>query len=234
MYTKIVNMLEVALTGNRYTGKSGIAKLFRQIGTPVFDADVVLKFILNYRTYIDDVVKKNIGNHVYSHGFLDSNKFVTDSDFDKLIDIVEFELFDAYDRFKAKHKDKAYVIFMSSLIFERGYHEKFDMVATVFSSYEERVYRCKIETDQNTAAIHKMFKNEMSDILKNKLSDFVLHNYESAPADILVQVNNMDRDIVDRSIRKNRIVKNHEDIESLIKAANTKISDNQLKTNIYG
>lgn len=215
-------MLEVALTGNRYTGKNGVAKLFRQIGVPVFDADVILKFILNYRTYIDDAVKKNIGNHVYTHGFLDSNRFLTDSDFDKLLDIVEFELFDAYNRFKSKHKNKAYIIFMSSLIFERRYDDRFDMIATVFSKQDERVYRCKIETDQNISVIHKMFKNEMSDILKNKLSDFVLHNYENAP-DILMQINKMDN-IVDANIRKGRISTSKE----------FKISDNQIKANIYG
>ena len=40
-------MLEIALTGCRYSGKSSVSKLFRKIGVPVFDSDTILKFILN-------------------------------------------------------------------------------------------------------------------------------------------------------------------------------------------
>ena len=45
-------MLEIALTGCRYSGKTTIANKFKKIGVPVFDADTVLKFILNFRTYV--------------------------------------------------------------------------------------------------------------------------------------------------------------------------------------
>ena len=48
-------MLEIALTGCRYSGKSSVSKLFRKIGVPVFDSDTILKFILNngkYKSFI--------------------------------------------------------------------------------------------------------------------------------------------------------------------------------------
>ena len=45
-------MLEIGLTGTRYSGKSTVGKVFNQIHIPVFDADTVLKFILNFRTYV--------------------------------------------------------------------------------------------------------------------------------------------------------------------------------------
>jgi dephospho-CoA kinase len=41
-------MIKVGLSGNRYSGKNRIAKIFTQIGVPVFEADVILKFILNH------------------------------------------------------------------------------------------------------------------------------------------------------------------------------------------
>ena len=52
-------MIEVALTGNRYTGKDFIAKKFRKINVPVFDGDTVLKFIINHRFSFLDSLKRN-------------------------------------------------------------------------------------------------------------------------------------------------------------------------------
>ena len=40
-------MIKVGLSGNRYAGKDAVSRLFEQIRVPVFDADIVLKFILN-------------------------------------------------------------------------------------------------------------------------------------------------------------------------------------------
>ncbi len=76
-------MFEVALTGCRYSGKTSVAKLFKKIDAPVFDADTILKFILNFRTYVDEPIKSNVGSFVYKNGFLDPNAFVTDSLFDR-------------------------------------------------------------------------------------------------------------------------------------------------------
>ena len=93
-------MLEIALTGNRYSGKTKVSKVFNGIYIPVFDADTVMKFILNYRPDFDDAIKANVGTFVFSHGFLDPKSFITDSLFDRTIDVIEYDLFQAYERFK--------------------------------------------------------------------------------------------------------------------------------------
>jgi len=41
-------MIKVGLSGNRYSGKTAVSKMFKQIGIPVFDADIVLKFIIGH------------------------------------------------------------------------------------------------------------------------------------------------------------------------------------------
>ena len=41
-------MIKIGLTGNRYSGKDRVCKIFEQISIPVFQADVVLKFIINH------------------------------------------------------------------------------------------------------------------------------------------------------------------------------------------
>ena len=41
-------MIKVGLSGNRYSGKNRVVAMFKQIGIPVFEADVILKFILQH------------------------------------------------------------------------------------------------------------------------------------------------------------------------------------------
>ena len=103
-------MLEVGLTGCRFSGKTSVSKLFRKIGVPVFDADIILKFILNFKPKVELAIMSNVGSFVYKNGFLDPTCFLADGLFDRTIDVIEFELFQAWERFKDKHKDHSYVI----------------------------------------------------------------------------------------------------------------------------
>ena len=96
-------MLEIGLTGCRYSGKTSVSKMFKQIGVPVFDADTVLKFILNFRTYVDEPIRSNVGSFVYTAGFLDPAAFITDSIFDRTIDVVEFEQIVGHKRTECGH-----------------------------------------------------------------------------------------------------------------------------------
>jgi dephospho-CoA kinase len=188
-------MLEVALTGCRYSGKTSVGKLFKKIGTPVFDADTILKFILNFRTYVDGPIKSNVGSFVYKNGFLDPNAFVTDSLFDRTIDVVEFELFQAWETFKLKHKDKPYIIFESSILFERGWDKKFNRVISVFAPKEERVHRAKIDTGMRVDYIWSLFDKEIPELKKNSNSHYIIHSYESGPG-ILNQINEIDTNLI--------------------------------------
>ena len=41
-------MIKIGLSGNRYSGKNRVVNIFKQIGVPVFEADVIIKFILQH------------------------------------------------------------------------------------------------------------------------------------------------------------------------------------------
>jgi dephospho-CoA kinase len=51
--------------GSRYSGKDRTARVFKQIGVPIFEADVILKFILNYNEELIDLIKIKIGSEFY-------------------------------------------------------------------------------------------------------------------------------------------------------------------------
>jgi len=194
-------MLTVGLTGCRFSGKTMVGKLFKQVGVPVFNSDVILKFILNFRISSDAYIKNAFGEDVFKNGFLDIDRFDNDEDFNKLIDIAEFELFQTWETFKDKNKNAAYIIFESSIIYERNYKSKFEAIISVFAPIQDRVYRCKQDTGIMSEYAWDMFSKEVSEIDKNQISNYIIHNYESA-SDILTQVNNIDKEIIDIVLKK--------------------------------
>jgi len=197
------NLLSIGLTGSRCSGKDGIAKLFRQLGVPVFDADAIIKYILNYRQSMPESVRKAFGREYTFGSYINPIAFDTDAKFESLIDLIEFELFEGYEKFRNKYKDKQYTIFHSSIIFEKNWSKKFDRVISVFSPKEDRIYRYKNLTGDNLQTIHAIFSREIDEIKKNQSSDFVIHNYTDAP-DVLKQVDNIDDNIIDYYLALNK------------------------------
>lgn len=195
-------MIKVGLTGNRFSGKDTVCKLFEQIGVPVFNADIVLKFILNYNYEINYKIRSTFGDVFCLKGeLLDISKFSEKRKFDDLIDIVEYELLNAYELFNKKHKGKLYTIFHSSILMEREWQKVMDYNISVYSSREERKLRAKRVSGMAEGIINNMMCYEMDDIVKNSLSEYIISNYPSAHhiyGDICEQVNKIDQAIIDR------------------------------------
>lgn len=188
-------LLNIGLTGARCSGKDSVAKLFRQIGIPVFEADIILKYILNYKDDVVDSVHKNLGKEYIFSDFINPISFDDDIKFNKLIDLVEFDLFEAYKRFRELHKDKQYTIFHSSIIYERVWYNKFDRIISVFAPIETRIERYKMHSTDRLETIWNSFSKEMNDNKKNQMSDFIIHNY--GYFDVLNQVEKIDNQLVD-------------------------------------
>lgn len=199
-------MIKVGLTGNRFSGKDTVCKLFEQIGVPVFNADVVLKFILNYNYEINYKIRNVFGDVFSLKGdLLDISKFSDQKKFNDLIDIIEYELLNAYDVFNKKNSGKVYTIFHSSILIEREWQKVMDYNISVYSSKDERRIRAKRVTGMAEGILNNMMFCEMDDIIKNSLSDYIISNYPGAHythGDICEQVNRIDQKLIDSYILK--------------------------------
>ena len=198
-------MIKIGLSGNRYSGKDVVARLFEQIKIPVFDADIVLKFILNYNYEINYKIRRSFGDAFSAPGdLLDVRKFKERKQFDDLLDMVEFELFSAYETFNKKNSKSIYTIFHSSILFEREWNKSMDFNINVFSTKDERQFRCNMKTGLEEYKVKQLIESEFDDLIKNSLSNFVIHNYPSAIppfGDVCEQVNKIDQKIVDDFLR---------------------------------
>lgn len=197
-------MLKVGLSGNRYSGKNRVATLFKQIGVPVFEADVILKFIINYNYDLQSEISDKIGRKYFNGGSLNIEKVKSDGKFSSILDIVEPELYRAWQNFQEKNYKSIYCIFHSSILFEREWDKAMDYNISVFAPYSDRVERCKYLTKKSTSSIYSLSKLEMDELEKNKLSNHVIHNYNNdSPyyGDAITQVNNIDKIIIDKFLK---------------------------------
>ena len=199
-------MLKVGLSGNRYSGKNRIVNLFKQIGVPVFEADVILKFILSHNYELQAEIADRVGRKYFKDGLLNTEKVKTDGKFSSILDIVEPELYRTWERFLQKNNKAVYCIFHSSILFEKEWNKAMDINVTVFAPYADRIERCKFLTNKSVSSIYSLTKLEMDELDKNNLSDFVIHNYNNdSPfyGDTLTQVNDIDKKIVDKFLKDN-------------------------------
>lgn len=196
-------MIKVGLTGARYSGKDAVAKAFRQIGVPVFDADTVLKFIINFDVEVNKDILDNYGKYIFTGpgATIDPKTIEGEKGFDRLIDFAEFALNSAYERFVKENRESIYTIFHSSILFERGWNESMDYNINVFCPNEYRIERAERAEKISRSMIEKLIASEKDQFTKNTLSDFVIHNYElsaSAFGDSTMQICKIDQQIVDK------------------------------------
>lgn len=201
-------MIKIGLTGNRYSGKSTVAGLFTKMHVPVFDADVVLKFLINHNVEIKDRVRAEFGDKIYgfSDGLLCFEKIASDSDFNRLFCIVDFEMRKSYEKFRLSNRQSIYTVFNSSLLFETGWNVYMDYSISVFCPKMERIERGMPLAGTSSSKLKEMLKNEMDDTTKNGLADYIIHNYDTGEyVDIIDQVSRIDQKLVDKYIEKNNL-----------------------------
>ena len=190
----------LGLSGNRYSGKDSVAKVFKQIGIPVFDVETIIKFILNYNTQLLGELKLLFGDMIFTDESLDFKKIKNTKTFNKIMDVIEIDVLTAHERFLKKNENSVYTIFHSSILFERKWNLEMDSNIAIFSPNNDRIKRCKYMTNQGLLVINDLLQQEMDPIEKNQMSDYIIHSYneETLLGDILTQVSNVDQDIIDK------------------------------------
>lgn len=190
-------MIKIGLTGNRYSGKDRVATLFKQIGVPVFDADLVLKFMLNYDIEVINYLVENLPEEYFDGMFLDMGKVRRDNIFGDVILLLENDIFGRYQKYSEKFPDSIYTIFHSSILYEAGWDKKMNDTVSVFSPKKDRIERCRFVSDYTMFEINAFLNTEMDDIAKNRFSKYTIHNYGIAGNVILDDVSDIDESIVD-------------------------------------
>jgi dephospho-CoA kinase len=207
-------MLKIGLTGNHYSGQYEVSHLFEDLDVPIFDVNLITKFIVNYSPQHVQKIKGHFGDGIYDMGVLDLKKFNSNKDMDKLISLIELDLLKAYEKFRLKHSDSFYTIFKFDFIFERLLEKHLDFTVCCYRPKFNRKSDMKYLTNYSFYLIDKILDNEMDEIKKNSKADFIVQNYNKNgdyKSDIVIglesQVQNIHRQIMKK--KNSSILSNH-------------------------
>lgn len=190
-------MYKVGLTGNFYSGYDDVVKDFENIDVPVFDADLVFKYMINYSPKYTDTIINKFGENVYINGLLNIDKFSRD-DFNKLFDIIQLDIIKAYEKWRFNKWNSKYTIFKCGFLYERTFDKHMDFSINIYKPKNERKSIVRSKTNISTLRIEDIFFNELDEIYKNQKSNYIIHNYFSNPQSVETQVSHINKSILSK------------------------------------
>jgi dephospho-CoA kinase len=174
-------MLKVGLTGGIGSGKTTVSQVFKNLGVPIFNSDLVARDIVNTDDETINAIKLQFGEAMYNADGLDrkalaSKVFNHPEELQKLNNIVHPKVAERFNAWCREQAGVPYIIKEAAILFETGTHQNLDRVIVVYTQKEERIRRI-IERDNSTREeVESRMSNQWDDQTRNKLADFIIIN----------------------------------------------------------
>jgi dephospho-CoA kinase len=170
----------VGLTGGIGSGKSTVAKMFMDLGVPVYLADDEAKKLLSGDPSVRKSVEKLLGEKAYigdkpDRAYIASQVFDNSKKLESLNKIIHPAVRKHFKNWYTLQV-APYVIKEAAILFESGSNDDCDAVITVTAPPEIRIERVILRDHTTEEAVKARMKHQWSDEEKLKLSDFVITN----------------------------------------------------------
>ncbi len=178
-------MWTIGITGGIGSGKTTVCKVFRVLGIPVFQADMVAAKLQNEDPYIKISLISLFGSDIYTKdGLLNRKKlagiiFNDRNLLDKINNIIHPAVHQEFKKWKALYKDLPYLLYEAAIIFETGSFRNFDRTILVVTSENERIQRVMKRDHSTVEAVIQRMHNQFSDSEKMKMADFIIENNDN-------------------------------------------------------
>lgn len=175
-------MMVVGLTGGIGSGKSTVAKMFMELGVPVYDSDAEAKMLMATSPEIKSKIIELLGNEAYSNDVL-NRPYIADKVFkdpnllERLNGIVHPAVREHFVAW-AKGKKAPYVIQETALIFENGAQDQYDHTILVTAPVETRIQRVVERDKVATQSVVDRMKNQLDDEQKQQLAHYAIENLD--------------------------------------------------------
>jgi dephospho-CoA kinase len=175
--------LKLGVTGGIGSGKTSVCKVFTVLGIPVFSADRIAREIMDGDEEIIRQINSIAGRDLYSNGCLDrmalaSLIFNNNNLLEKVNSLVHPVVFEHFARWEM-NQSAPYIIMEAAILFESGASKIVDKIATIVAPEEERLNRVTQRSKLSRHQVLERMKNQMNDMSRIKLSDYVIYNSEN-------------------------------------------------------
>ena len=173
-------MKVVGLTGGIGSGKTTVSNMFKDLGVPVYIADLEAKKLMITTKSIKHKLIDLFGPKAYKDNELNRDyiaaKIFNDKVYlEKMNAIIHPKVATHFKQWLQKQSSK-YVIKEAAIIFEHNMQSQYDYIITVIANEEERIKRILKRDNTSKEKIMSIMKNQISDQEKIKMSDFVIIN----------------------------------------------------------
>jgi dephospho-CoA kinase len=196
-------MKKVGLTGGIGSGKTIVAKVFNELGVPVYEADKHAKRLMNESPAIKEKMQAAFGQGIYDENGLKRAELarIVFQDHEKLETLNHIVHPAVHEDFHQWCRDKEYlpyVIEEAAILFESGGHEFMDEVIMVHAPVKIRVKRVMERDKLSREEVLQRMKNQMPDEKKKKMAGITIYNDEKML--VLPQVLSINEQLIKRTV----------------------------------
>ena len=173
-------MLKVAITGGIGSGKSLVCQVFKTLGIPIFNADVVSNQLVETDKELKDAIIKLFGTESYLNGnynrkFIGNIVFSNPEKLQLLNDLIHpLAIQAAKQWFEEQHAP--YAIKEAAILFESNAQQDIDIVIGITAPDAVRIERVMQRTGYNKEEVIKRIALQMPDEEKMAKCDYVIQN----------------------------------------------------------
>ena len=173
-------MMLVGLTGGIGSGKTTVAKMFMELGVPVFIADEEAKRLMRSSKVIKRKLIQLFGDMAYIDGelnkpFIASQIFNDKEMLHKMNGIIHPKVGKRFKKWVLK-QDAPYVLSEVAILFENDSYKNYDCIITVVAQEDVRIKRILKRDATSKKKIKAIMNNQWDDENKIKYSDYVINN----------------------------------------------------------
>ena len=186
-------MIKVGLTGGIGSGKTTVAKIFKQLGVPVYFSDDRAKDLMLNNQFLRESLFSLFGDKVIVDWFLNrsyiaSKVFENPKELIKLNALVHPFVQRDFDIWSTSQSSN-YVLKEAAIIFESGADKLLDKVVLVVSPEHLKVSRIMFRDGMSKKDVYKRMTKQWSDSKKRANADYIIENDEKCS--LIYQVLNL-------------------------------------------
>ncbi|MBJ2172761.1 dephospho-CoA kinase [Aureibaculum sp. A20] len=173
-------MIKVGLTGGIGSGKTTVVNFFKELGVPVYIADIEAKELMNTSKSIQKKLIKVFGSQAYINGklnrpFLAQLVFNDEEKLKAINNIVHPKVAKHFSKW-LQQQNAPYCIQENAIIFENNKADDFDFIISVTAPKDIRIERVLKRDSSSKSEIMARINNQWDQAKKNELADFVIDN----------------------------------------------------------
>ncbi len=177
-------MITIGITGGIGSGKSTVCKVFKMLGIPIFEADVVAKELINSNSEIKTELIRLFGESIYTpNNGVDRKKlasiiFNDNLQLAKVNKLVHPVVRNEYTNW-VERQSTPYVIHEAAILFESGFYKMMDFTILVSAPENQRIERVIKRDRALENQVKERIAKQWTDEQKRKLATIEIKNADN-------------------------------------------------------